>query len=92
VPLFPTLDPEPAGDAPQTVTVDIETGEFLIPVTPQCDRELGRTLGTVSKWTRDPKMNFPLTVRIRGRLYVARSDFELWKRRLFSGAVRGRVR
>lgn len=50
----------------------------LIPK-PALARELGVSSRTVSRWMADPALAFPPPIRLRNRLYFARSALEAWK-------------
>lgn len=50
----------------------------LIPK-PAIARELGVSSRTVSRWMEDENLGFPTPVRLRGRLYFARTALEEWK-------------
>jgi predicted DNA-binding transcriptional regulator AlpA len=54
------------------------TSNDLIPK-PAIARELGVSSRTVSRWMADPAIAFPRPIRLRNRLYFARSALEAWK-------------
>jgi hypothetical protein len=72
---------------PRAMTIELESGDVLVPVTPNVADEVHRNPRTVKRWIRDPEMNFPATIRIKNRLYVSRRSLEAWKRALFSTAL-----
>jgi hypothetical protein len=74
-----------------TLTVNVETGEVLSPVTPNVAREVNRNPRTIKRWIADKTHNFPTPIRIKGRLYLTRSAFEQWKAGLVSAALNGEV-
>jgi hypothetical protein len=73
----------------RAVTVNVESGDVLLPITPDVAKEVGRCSRTIKRWITDPRMNFPRTTRIRDRLYVSRREFETWKRELFIPSLNG---
>jgi hypothetical protein len=76
---------------PRTLTINSESGDVLVPVTPDASAEVCRNPRTVKRWIKDPKMKFPATIRLNNRLYVSRREFEAWKRNLFESALGGKV-
>jgi predicted DNA-binding transcriptional regulator AlpA len=54
------------------------TPNDLIPK-PAIARELGVSSRTVSRWMADPALEFPRPIRLRNRLYFARTALEEWK-------------
>ncbi len=50
----------------------------LIPK-PAIARELGVSSRTVSRWMEDQNLGFPKPLRLRNRLYFARTALEEWK-------------
>jgi len=74
---------------PRTVTINSESGDVLVPITPDASDEVGRNPRTVKRWIKDPKMKFPQTIRLNNRLYVSRREFEAWKAELFQAALGG---
>lgn len=46
---------------------------------PRVARELGISSRTLSRWLDDAEVDFPRPVKIRGRLFFARSAIEVWK-------------
>jgi hypothetical protein len=75
----------------RAMTVAIESGEQLVPVTPDVAEEFRRNPRTIKRWIADPKIGFPTPVRINGRLYVARSALESFKQSLLSAALPGKA-
>ena len=74
-------------DRAAVITVDVTSGDALVPVTPNIADEIGRNPRTIKRWIKDAALNFPPTVRINNRLYVSHSAFEAWKRARFEVAL-----
>ena len=72
----------------QTLTVDAQSREVLVPVTPNVAQEFKRNPRTIKRWIADPAFNFPKPVRINGRLYIARSELEGFKQRVLASALK----
>jgi predicted DNA-binding transcriptional regulator AlpA len=51
----------------------------LIP-DPQVAKDVGRTLRTLARWDKDPELNFPKPVVIRGRKYRRADELAAWSR------------
>jgi hypothetical protein len=79
------------GGTLQAVTVDVSSGETLVPVTPDVSREFRRNPRTIKRWIADPAMAFPRPVRINGRFYVSRTALERFKERLIAAGIAGDV-
>ncbi len=73
----------------RSFTVEVGSGEELVPVTPNVANEVNRNPRTIKRWIVDKASGFPKTIRINNRLYVRRSDFETWKRERFEVGVTG---
>ena len=71
----------------RAMTVDVNSGEVLVPVTPDVADEFNRNPRTIKRWICDPKIGFPTPIRINNRLYVTRRALEDFKRRLLSAAL-----
>jgi hypothetical protein len=74
----------------RTITIDADTGDSLIPITPNVAQDVHRNPRTIKRWLKDPKIKFPPTVRLNGRLYVSSRLYQDWKRELFQTALSGR--
>jgi len=61
---------------PRAVTVDVSSGDVLVPVTPNVAAEVNRNPRTIKRWIKDEALNFPKPIRINNRLYVSRNAFE----------------
>jgi hypothetical protein len=81
----------PVGGALRAVTIAIESGEQLVPITPDVAREFNRNPRTIKRWLADAKIGFPTPIRINNRLYVARSALENFKQSLLSAALPGKA-
>jgi hypothetical protein len=77
--------------APHSVTVEVESGHVLVPVTPNVANEFGKCGRTIKRWIADPKLDFPRPARINGRLYVSRKALEEWKRSRILASVDGQA-
>lgn len=73
----------------QTVTVDVTSGDVLVPITPNVAAEVSRNPRTIKRWIKDEALGFPRPIRINGRLYVSRRALELWKRERFQASLNG---
>lgn len=71
------------------ITVDVTSGDVLVPVTPNVAAEMNRNPRTIKRWIATPALNFPRPIRINGRLYVSRSAFEAWKRERIEASLNG---
>ena len=65
--------------AQQAIMVDLGSGDTLVPVSPTIADEFGKCSRTIKRWARDPQLNFPNLVAIRGRLYASRRALDAWK-------------
>ena len=52
---------------------------------PQVWKELGISSMTGWRWQRDPDLNFPPRIQIRGRNFRSRKQLERWKARCCAG-------
>jgi hypothetical protein len=59
---------------------------------PQVCREFNVSAMTLWRWDRDPALNFPARISIRGRNFRSRKQIEAFKRRLLRGAIVQRSR
>ncbi len=57
---------------------------------PQVWKELGISSMTGWCWQRDPDLNFPPRVQIRGRNFRSRKQLERWKAEMLRRSVGGR--
>jgi predicted DNA-binding transcriptional regulator AlpA len=64
----------------------IAAGDELVPEA-QVLREFGVSAMTFWRWDRDPALNFPPPVKIRGRKFRYRAALETFKRRLLADAI-----
>lgn len=58
-----------------------DTTDRLIP-DPMVAKELGVSLMSLWRWTRDPKLDFPPPVKIRQRNYRSQRALDAWRARL----------
>lgn len=79
----------PVVGAPRAMTINVETGDVLLPVTPNVAAEVNRNPRTIKRWIKDTALNFPKPIRINGRLYISRSAFEAWKRERIEASLSG---
>jgi predicted DNA-binding transcriptional regulator AlpA len=54
---------------------------------PSVAREFSVSGRTISRWMEDPNLNFPVPIRLRGRLYFPRTMLEEWKAVRIRGVV-----
>ena len=64
-------------------------GDALIP-DPVVARELGISLMSLWRWTRDPKLGFPRPTKIRGRNFRSRKQLEQFKQRVMRESIASR--
>lgn len=76
-----------SGVASRVVTIDAATGDSLLPITPDVANDVRRNPRTIKRWIKDPKLKFPPTIRLNGRLYVSSRLYQDWKRDLFQAAL-----
>ena len=77
-----------ATGAHRAMTVDIETGDVFVPVTPDVANEFRKNPRTIKRWIADPELGFPTPIRINGRLFVSRRLLEDWKRERVAASIR----
>jgi predicted DNA-binding transcriptional regulator AlpA len=74
---------------------DVDGGDgepdSLVP-DPQVCKEFGVSAMTLWRWDRDPDLNFPTRVSIRGRNFRSRRQIEKFKAHLLRGAIARRSR
>jgi hypothetical protein len=75
------------GHVQRALTVDANSGEVWVPVTPDVAGEFNRNPRTIKRWIGDPKIGFPAPIRINGRLYVSRRALEEFKRSLLAAVL-----
>ena len=80
-----------SGNVQRALTVDANSGDVLVPVTPDVAGEFDRNPRTIKRWIGDPKIGFPAPIRINSRLYVSRRALEEFKRRLLATALPGQA-
>jgi hypothetical protein len=59
---------------------------------PQVCREFSISAMSLWRWDRDPVLNFPPRISIRGRNFRSRKQIEAFKQRLLRGAIAKRSR
>jgi len=69
-------DADEAGGQPDTLVPD-----------PQICAEFGVSAMTLWRWDRDPELQFPARISIRGRNFRSRKEIEKFKARLLRGAI-----
>lgn len=74
--------------AHRAMTVDVETGDVFVPVTPDVANEFRKNPRTIKRWIADPELGFPTPIRINGRLFVSRRLLEDWKRERVAASIR----
>ena len=62
--------------------------ETLVPLADTAEIGLGVGRRTLGRRIKNPPPGFPAVIRINKRLYVRRSELEVYKKRLISEAVR----
>jgi hypothetical protein len=65
--------------------------DSLVP-DPQVCAEFGISSMTLWRWDRDPDLNFPARINIRGRNFRSRKQIEAFKRDMLRGAIAQRSR
>jgi hypothetical protein len=63
-----------------------DKNETLVPDPVVC-REFGIVSMSLWRWTRDPELNFPPAIRIRGRNFRSRRQLEAFKERMIRAAI-----
>lgn len=66
-----------------------DKNDTLVP-DPAVAREFAISSMSLWRWTRDPELNFPPAIRIRGRNFRSRSQLEAFKARLLRAAITSR--
>jgi hypothetical protein len=61
--------------------------ETLVPVADEDAIGLGVGRRTLGRYIKNPPPGFPTVVRLNGRLYIPRSELEVYKAKLIAGAV-----
>ena len=56
---------------------------------PQVWKELGISSMTGWRWQRDPNLNFPPRIQIRGRNFRSRKQLERWKAEMLRRSIGG---
>lgn len=69
------------------IQIDNVDRDVLVP-DPQILREFGICAMTLWRWDRDPSLEFPSAVKIRGRKFRSRQAVEQFKRRVLTRAGR----
>ena len=59
---------------------------------PQVWKELGISSMTGWRWQRDPGLNFPPAIQIRGRNFRSRRQLERWKDEMLRRSIGGRAK
>jgi hypothetical protein len=70
-------------------TANTAEADTLVP-DPQVCQEFGISLMGLWRWSRDPNLDFPPAINIRGRNYRSRRALECFKERMVRQAIRGR--
>ena len=65
----------------------VSLGETLIPLADADRVGLGVSRRTIGRIIKEPPADFPRVLRIKGRLYVCRSELETYKQKLITGAI-----
>jgi hypothetical protein len=76
------------GGRMRAMTVDIETGDVFVPVTPDVASEFCKNPRTIKRWMASRELGFPTPIRINGRLFVSRRLLEDWKRERVAASIR----
>jgi predicted DNA-binding transcriptional regulator AlpA len=74
-----------ASTAPSEDVADVDT---FVP-DPQVWKELGISSMTGWRWQRDPDLNFPPRIQIRGRNFRSRNQLERWKAEMLRRSIGG---
>jgi len=74
-----------ASTAPSEDVADVDT---FVP-DPQVWKELGISSMTGWRWQRDPDLNFPPRIQIRGRNFRSRKQLERWKAEMLRRSMGG---
>jgi len=54
---------------------------------PAVQRRYNKSRMTISRWVRDPKLDFPKPMVVNGRLFFAEDELEIWERRRAASAA-----
>jgi hypothetical protein len=69
--------------------VVVDVADTFVP-DPQVWKELGISSMTGWRWQRDPSLNFPPRIQIRGRNFRSRKQLERWKAEMLRRSIAGR--
>jgi predicted DNA-binding transcriptional regulator AlpA len=61
----------------------------LVPL-PRVWKMFGVSPMTGWRWRKDPRLEFPATIKINNRGYCSRRDLEAWKAKLMTAALKAR--
>jgi hypothetical protein len=87
-----SLNSQTSVGAIRSVTLDLQSGDVLVPVVPDVCAEVNRCSRTVKRWIADREFDFPRVARIKGRTYVSRRELEAWKGSRFLASLDGKAR